>query len=363
VAVVSIAGDDDDGDDDAAPERPSPRETREGSRPTEGPAGFEISPVEEFRVVYRVDDYAGGDEVTSTEDVRVRRPFESRSERKRGEPPGGERTSLQVGRLGLLSLPGGNTGTIVVATPPEPAAGDFRYDIALDELVASEEVVRREWRKVADTRCRVHRVLEPITSGQPKKWMGDDDNYTDVCVSEDGIVLEELWVTDGQSLRRRLAVDIEDASGLTDEMLEITGQPLPVDQGGGSTVLVEEGAPAPVEARWRFEPAPAGFTKVGRYAVVPATLGAAPAPAGPALVEVWSRGADLVLLEQGATGPAPPDDVGEQVDLGGLGSGRLVIGLRVNEVFALPEGGPPVRVRGTVAPDELTRLARSVIAA
>src|SRR4051812_3167120 len=57
---------------------------------------FTIGAIDSYRVVYRVENDAGGDHVLSTDDLTVRRPFESRLVSRVGAPPGTSESSVTI---------------------------------------------------------------------------------------------------------------------------------------------------------------------------------------------------------------------------------------------------------------------------
>ena len=367
-AIFAIARDDSsptDENEDAPSDtsRPEPGDVRDGSTVLERSTRLSITPVDEYRIVYRVDDYAGGTTVTTTEEVRIRRPFDSRVQRSTGAPPGEDVTSVQLTRFGRLAVPTGEDVSLTLDVPPDLAGNDFRFDIGLDDLVADDLMDAREWREVADRPCRVHRVAEPITGSVPTKADAGGDDYADLCIDEDGLLLEELWVTDGRVLRHRLAVEVDDSSGLDDALLADPSSPLSTDQGGGALVALDP-ASAPQGRSWRLPVAPDGFTLTGRYSVTPPRAGAQPiaTPVVSSLVDVWTSGPDIVLLEQGGGEEALPRSDGArsvELDLDAVEKVEAHPGVRMNEIRLYTELGV-VRVRGTLAEDALVDLARTL---
>ena len=123
---------------------------------------------------------------------------------------------------------------------------------------------------------------------------------------------------------------------------------------------------------------PSGFRYVGRFAVIPPQPQAFGQPdAGPPtatglpgslvseLDDVFVRGSDVVVLQQGSTLNnakfAPPKGA-TAVAIGMLGQGQLLIVPAVATVSAEPnEGRTFVRLSGSIAPDELVGLARSLV--
>lgn len=106
-------------------------------------------------------------------------------------------------------------------------------------------------------------------------------------------------------------------------------------------------------------PDPPGFRALGRYAVTAAQLRqpgtVTPAPST-TLVDVWTRGADFVALDQGRldVGSAPHAIA---VEIPDVGPGELVLDLRATELRFTTATGATVRLYGTLPPGELLDLA------
>jgi hypothetical protein len=106
-------------------------------------------------------------------------------------------------------------------------------------------------------------------------------------------------------------------------------------------------------------PQPQAFSATGS--------GPAGDPSGALVVtidDVFARGADVIVIEEGETlngarFSAPAG--GEPVDLGGLGRGQLLLSAVGTTVNAEPANGTRfVRITGTVSPEELIDVARSL---
>ena len=76
------------------------------------------------------------------------------------------------------------------------------------------------------------------------------------------------------------------------------------------------------------------------------------APVATAIDDVYVRGTDVVIIEQGRRPPSS-DERGAGIDLGPLGRGRLVLSTIASAVTARLPGGAYVEVRGTVPPATL----------
>jgi hypothetical protein len=122
---------------------------------------------------------------------------------------------------------------------------------------------------------------------------------------------------------------------------------------------------------WEAAQAPAGFTHLGRFAVGQGqpqinsstnTQGAVPGIAS--MVDVYLRGPDVIVVEQGQTltgAPFPFPVGGRGVGLGALGHGELVLSALASSVTAQTVNRASfIRISGTVAPAELLQFARTL---
>lgn len=342
VAVVALSGGACGGDDE-------PKHlTREGSKEIDARFAFGEATTE-YRVTYRVRAASADGVATSTEEISVSRPFESRVVVRAD----GVVTARRVSRFGELVIEG-DGGVQVLGVPPALGTSDVRPDAVLDDAVARGMAERGEVREVAGRRCRVYRVGSSASDGTLVPVNTTGGTHADVCVDAGGIVLEEWWVQQGEALRHRLAVDVEP----DDVVLDDGTFTLPDEKPPGPTQGGVVAAPGP-----SFEPPP-GFTAVGRYEVTAAQLQQPGSneilPGRTSLAEVWRRGADLLVLEE-ARGELPPTPYGIPIDVAGVGPAELVLDLRASELRFTTAGGDTVRLYGTVPPTELLELAASLI--
>jgi len=339
---------------------------RAGSVLVQGASRLAITHVPmSYRIVYRVETTAGRRTQVSTQDVQVGRPFESRVETRLGPPPGSARQSVQVTSFGALETLAGDTSKpLIIHTVPDLAGADVRPDVDLAELERAQKALRREVRTVVGRRCQVFRFGEPILSGEVKPYAAGSKSFADECIDEGGLVLEDVWVTDGARVRRQVATSVREGEAVT---VDIKGPFVAPKDGGGAVRPVD---PASHSIGDSYElPLPPGFTYRGRWAVVP------PQPIDPndpnsrsrllaGTADVWVRGADVVILDQGGTlgGSAPfaEDESAPAVQAGAAGPGRLVSSLRLNEVRVLLGGGHYVKLHATLASDELRALASTL---
>lgn len=336
------------------------------------PGGPQFGVASGYHILYSVT--APGQEPAS-EQIWVRRPFESVDETLAGGSGEGTPYLVTVTRLGreVLHANGGQPTELSVPVAPPPV------DVRLDGIVADGVHDRRlalEGRQVvAGRRCVVVRSARSLRSG-PLQPLGPEQTYVDSCVDAEGLVLDERTVRRGRVVSERRAVTVaEGADAAAGADYALTGALTPENEGGGAISALAAGSLPPGRS-WVLARPPAGFVHLGRYAVEPpqpqAFDGAGSGPGGEpsgslvvAIDDVFVRGPDVIVIEEGETldgarFPAPSGGV--PVDLGGLGRGQLFLSAVGTTVNAEPGDGTRfVRITGTVSPQELTALARSLL--
>jgi hypothetical protein len=114
---------------------------------------------------------------------------------------------------------------------------------------------------------------------------------------------------------------------------------------------------------------PRGFDVLGRYGIVipqaaiPQAAQQIPEPGPTSTSDVYVRGPDLLVVDQDpslARLLRQESEHDRELDLPNLRNARLVIGARMSEVRAQTSDGSAVRVFGTLPPDEIVELARSL---
>ena len=341
--------------------RPGPN-LRAGSVKVGGSVGVARRLPGAYAVVYRDETHAAGETTVSTQKLWLRRPFESRSETWSGPPPGRRRLSYTVNALTRLS-----TGRITLAVPPGPAPDERRPDAFLPEATKRGYAQTREARRIIGRACRVYRIGgDPgIDSLKPLKRVGKD--YSDVCVDAAGIVLEHVSFTDGKLLFRRVAAGVDENPPLNDDMFAVGKPSMGAAQGGGSARRADP-ASRPPGTFWALSRPLDGFRHAGRWAVVPPQSGFNDPIRRASIVawvsDVYTRGSDVVVVEQGATlqgvEPFKDDPNAQDVDAGALGRGELLYGLRAAELQVKFKGGKFVRLIGTVPPSRLVEIAKDL---
>lgn len=367
-AVATLRSSPSEGRDGAAPRQ---QELKGGSEPLTRSGLVEVrDEPAAYRIVYRVETFAGAREPMVTRDeISVRRPFEARTTKRSGPAEEDAVRSEQVAALGRIYVPKApSSDAVLLETGPSLAPSDLRIAPVLEDLISAERAEPREWRRVGSRPCQVVRFGGPISSGTVAPMLAPEVEYADACVSEQGLVLEEVWVERGRVQRRRLATTVEtggNAVASTSFTMDAQ-EPLPVDEGGGSFRAVEP-ASAYEAPFWVLDAAPLD-EHLGRWAVVtpsgrdPKDEEAKEQRLG-SVADVWRSGIEVVVVEQGSTagGVDPfPLASGPKVSVEGLGDGEVILDLRTSELRFRRPGGYFLRVFGTVGATRLEEIARNL---
>jgi hypothetical protein len=364
VLAVALRGGDDDDGNVATPPADEALE-RFGSDEVDDVEPLpESDALDAYRISYRVTQR--GVSHLTTEVLTVVRPFTSELETRDADDA---RTGVNRWAFGRVITGIGEEQPRVFAVGPNVGSYDLRPQISVDEAVERGLLDRREQREVVGRRCQVYRAATTVSEGVLEPLDAASGEYADVCLDADGLLLEEWWVVDGNAIRQRVATAIADevprgfGDGWSDEA---TSEP--AGEGGGSVIRLLQGS-APPGVFFEAPSAPAGFTHLGRYSVIPPQAidvqGADQYKAIASTADVWRSGVDVLVLDQGGSlgGGAvfPPDPDNRTVDLPGIGTAEVVLGLSTNEVRIPRDGGKYVRVIGTLPSDDLLAFARTLV--
>lgn len=320
------------------------------------------APPTTYHAVYRVETWGQGKSAVATQEIFVRRPFDGRVVIRDGEPPG---TSVKFDARSSYARYGNyaNAETPQVASePPNVAVGDLRLEGSLDDLVKAGLFVERERRRALDHECQVYRTGSPLES--LKVTAPTKSNYADACVDQAGIVLEEVAVSKGKVTQHVSAIEVTPDSPLADDTFLIEGNPVGFDQGGAELTELDPAA-APTDGYWQLAKPPEGWAHRGRYLLKTLDTSTESGQPVSSWVDTYVRDTSLVLVQQGpdAALPTSSPDEGPAVELGPLGSGRLVLGVAGTSVVAHPTPGSFVEVTGTLPADALRQLASGLVRA
>lgn len=311
------------------------------------PVGISASPAT-WSATYKSESYSGSKATVTTEEVSIRRPFDGRVVIKEGAPPG---HNIQFeGRSGFAVYANyTEAGSPQVAgDAPTVALGDLRLDNSVDDLVEQGLFQPRERRRALGRDCQVFRTGSPLQTLKLTKPAAKD--YTDACLDDAGLLLEEVTVAGGKATQHLTATRLDREVTPDPALFTIDGPRVGPDQGGSDVTQIDPTV-APVPGYWALDGPPAGFAYRGRYLV---------AGAQSTYVDVYVRGVDMFTVRQGAPAAEPeltdaPE--GKDADLGALGAGKVVLGSVGPTVVAHPGSDAFVHVAGTLAPSQLQTIA------
>jgi hypothetical protein len=341
------------------------------------------APPATYSLTYKIDTYGGEGQTTATEDITIRRPFDGSVQSKAGEPPGGAEQWHALSNFGVYSDTTAGTGTSgdqsgsttqVSKAIPQSALGDFRLDATLDDLVTAGTFVRAEARQVQGRNCQVYRTGQPLESFGVKA--PTDTDYTDACIDEAGLMLEEVSVQGGKLAERIIASNVDTQPAITDATFAITGTPTPLASGGTELNPIDA-ATVPVSGYWSLDAPPSGYQLQGRYVLRHAanpttdesgtttTTAAGHAPTiVDSYVDVYVSGNNTIIVTQGPTTGEPSAQTtgGITGDIGTLGSTTALANLTGSTLVAHPASpaGWYVHVSGTVPLATVQQVAQSL---
>lgn len=312
-----------------------------------GPLAITALPAS-YHAVYRAETYDGSDATVTTEDISVQRPFDGRVFIREGEPPGG---AVQFAGRSTFGAFGNYTDATpqIAGDAPTVALGDLRLANSLPELLGQGLFQLRERRRTSLGReCQVYRTGSPLQTLRITAPTATD--YTDACLDETGLLLEEVTVSGGKLAQRLTATTLERDVSLDPAIFAVDGPRVGRDQGGAEVTEVDRTA-APTAGYWALDAPPAGFTHRGRFQVT---------AEGTSHVDVYVRGIDVVTVRQGP--PAAEPDLsdapaGREVELGSLGAARVAVSSIGPTIVAHPGGEAFVHVTGTLSPADLQGIA------
>ncbi len=271
-----------------------------------------VARADAFRVVYRVDDTAGPQEVIATDVLQVAEPWEARLEHRDGPPPGGTVTSSTVQNQrftfsNAVTSTGFSTrrvpGPLTQAPSPEAlqaAAAAGVVERAGDATVAGESCTR--W---------IYRASNEVLA------KGTPDEHTESCVTGDGVPLREAITLQGRLVRVAEAVQVDRHPPVTPDTFDSGVDP---SKDSSKNLLeteqfVTEG-PRSGKGIVSVTP-PVGF-RVTRQVTVNRQAGENSPPIT-LYDQAFESDAELVTTEQVTTPGNPPwsTDEGRAVDLGG----------------------------------------------
>lgn len=313
-----------------------------------------------YHVSYRVQ--TAGDDNPIYQDVIVRRPFNMRYRLSNDATFAKPLYDLLITKNNRTERNDGVPETAENATPVLLSYGT-RFDATIGDLIGNGFFVRRERRKLLDTQCTVYRTGSFIEAGEVIK--ATDTKYADICISDDGLVLEEVNVASGAVTLRVTAIEVAREPALADTDFPVTTDVATLTAGGVQVFDLPTSS-VPTTPYWQWAPAPEGWTFLSRQRVEVTKV--EPDSTGPAAtkvswVDVYTRGADVLIVRQGIAGAEPSQvDITSAIDtaVGDLATAKLVLGAIGNKLVVTDANGRFVQLFATIPATDLTTLAGSL---
>jgi hypothetical protein len=369
-------GDDDDGGDGEAASTTEPgREvvvttTTVVTEAVEGDPEPIVPVRRDYALTYRVEgSTTSGGAIIDLEHREVRPPYASRVETVPAEAPDGDPTFVQIARFGELQTGREDEAPVVLRVEPAVAPGDVVVAIDVEAAIAAGVLEwRHEARTILDRRCQVFRTGGPIDVADLAAPAEGEETWADLCIGDDGLLLQEEWVIGGEVFRRRTLVDLDESPSLDDGRFDPDGERPEGVAAGSFAELTPDSRPADVDF-YELAEAPVGFTRRGRFGYSPprnsGDLTAIDSTKVASIMDVYEDGAGgIVVVVNGGSSDGTttvavrPED--QTVDLGSIGTAAVVPGVRQNEVHLGFEHGRFLRVYGTLAVADLAALARTL---
>src|SRR4051794_11290322 len=233
------------------------------SQRTSSAASFSVPSA--YTVTYAVTT-AGGS--PTTEQLWVRRPFNSVDITYAGPEPDTAPSLVMVYRLGVQVLKAVNADAGLLHVPAGAAPPDVRADVVVPAALRAHKLKLVGHATLLNRSCRIYRSAAPLRGGSLTA-LRPGSTYVDTCIDGAGIVLRETQVSSGRTVLDRRAVLVQTgASAVGDAQFEMSGTPTPFESGGGAfTPLTLTSRPP--GGSWAIAHLPPGFRHLGRFAVVP----------------------------------------------------------------------------------------------
>src|SRR5436305_5546045 len=188
-----------------------------------------------YHVTYTVttpqlDDAPGSE---STEQLWVRRPFNSVDITYDGAPPGTTPSLAVVYRLGVQVLKAATAQAGLLHVPAAAAPPDVRADVVVAAALRAHKLKVVGRAKVLGRACQVFRSAGSLRAGVLTA-LRSGATYVDTCIDGAGIVLRETQVSGGRTISDRRAVLVQTGDeAVAAAPFDMTGTATPYDSGGG----------------------------------------------------------------------------------------------------------------------------------
>ncbi len=291
------------------------------------------------RLVYRIDDLAQEPARVSTEVVDVASPQRARSITYAAQSTtGASLGGVAYSERGQYLLKPDGTSALVQDIPPTFAGPAWHLATALDVAAAHGQATAEGTRTVGTRSCTQWRTYEPLDAGPVRAATATDSAVS--CVTEAGLLVQEVWTIDGDVVRRRTLVSSGSGPSLVGAGLFPGPAPSGPPQQAGLETVKDVADQTLVSALGiPLASAPLGLPRGRTVAVIqPDPGGAGVAVEGGVLA--WGQGDRLVLLrvERGLTRRLAVGSDGTAVRVGSRTVRVQAVAAGVKVRFAGPQG-------------------------
>ncbi|GAC1593748.1 MAG: hypothetical protein NVS3B21_15090 [Acidimicrobiales bacterium] len=313
-----------------------------------------------YRITYQVTE-AGS--VLIRETTVVSRPFDTAKETVSGGRP----ISRQEASFGRLAIRSEGSAAVVLRQPP--LAPDARGEV----VVAGSGALgleRRERRRIASGECDVYRVTADADQASLSRPSGAD--FSDLCLDASGLLREQWKVKGNVPVMQRVALSVEalPSAPAPRELRQLPDAATVAPRLGGGFVRKVTSDSMPATRFFILDAPPEGFGYMGRYSVIPPQPGAGgaasqqSAPTVASVADVWTRGADYLVLDQGGTLDGrevfAPDPAASKIAVGAAGPGEASTRLIGAELRVQLGGGHFLRLYGSATAERLASVAQGL---
>jgi hypothetical protein len=302
-----------------------------------------------YHLEYRVTTTLNNVSRVTRQAVWVQRPFSSRVDTFDSD---GKMLSESVNTPTHAYISSGS-GLLDLGQPrPLPPPGDYHLDAVLSDLLKRKLAQPMGTRTVAGERCDDVRTGQPI--GNPFAAPTSDE-YVDICVSHDGLLLREDWWRHGATLRLTEATTV--SRGPVDPNEFVVAKSQPVDPSlAPERVQAFSTKQLPKDTTWFWQSGhpPWGLRLVGRYRAVSSLGGTS---SSVVTIDVYQKKNVLIIVTQQPAASAPTKGNAERV--ANVGTGRSTLSA-VGADLHLVGRGVDVEIAGTAGLAELRWFARSL---
>ena len=312
------------------------------------PATPRVSP-SAYHISYRITTSINNVNQSTSQDVWVQRPWSSRVDTRDAS---GKLISETVTTPDHAYISSG-AGLLDLGQPrPVPPTGDYHLDAILGDLLQRHLARQLGTSTVIGERCTNIRTGEPLGNAFAAPT---SDEYVDICVSHDGLMLREDWWRHRARIRLTEATAVQ--RGPVDPAKFVVTNAAPVDPSLAPDRVQPfstKQLPRDTTWFWRARHPPWQLRLVGRFRAA-GNLGGTTASV--VTIDVYRHGNVVIAVTQQPAGAAPT--AGQVEHVAGVGAGRSTVTPGGADLHLVGRG-VDIDVRGTASVAQLRWFVRSL---